>query len=76
MIVSLRSARWAVCAVALAWLSSACIAAEPWPTAGFKYYARQSSLLHVLSDFSSTFGIATATPRLMVMMPPATADIS
>jgi type III secretion protein C len=60
MIVSLRRLRWAACAVALAWFSSVCIAAEPWPTAGFKYYARQSSLLHVLSDFSSTFGISLA----------------
>ncbi|MEJ0035286.1 MAG: type III secretion system outer membrane ring subunit SctC [Gammaproteobacteria bacterium] len=35
-------------------------AAEPWPSAGFKYYARQTTLVHVLSDFSQTFGIGLA----------------
>ncbi|MEJ1965583.1 MAG: type III secretion system outer membrane ring subunit SctC [Gammaproteobacteria bacterium] len=35
-------------------------AAEPWPSAGFKYYARQTTLVRVLSDFSQTFGIGLA----------------
>ncbi|HLA72326.1 MAG TPA: type III secretion system outer membrane ring subunit SctC [Steroidobacteraceae bacterium] len=54
----LRRFRWIGCTVLLAWSASTCLAAEPWPAAPFKYYAHQSSLVRVLSDFSSTFGIA------------------
>jgi type III secretion protein C len=54
----LRRFRWIGYAMLLAWSASTCLAAEPWPAAPFKYYAHQSSLVRVLSDFSATFGIA------------------
>ncbi|WP_129778584.1 type III secretion system outer membrane ring subunit SctC [Peristeroidobacter soli] len=60
MMSYLRKFRWIGCAVLLVWSTSICFAAEPWPAAQFKYYARQSSLVRVLSDFASTFGIGLA----------------
>lgn len=60
MMSVLRRLRWIGCALVLAWSSSTCLASEPWPAAPFKYYAHQTSLVRVLSDFSTTFGIAIA----------------
>ena len=48
------------CVALLASHATVSAAAEPWPAAGFKYYARESSLVRVLSDFSNTFGVALA----------------
>lgn len=49
---------WLCCALILIGSASVGMAAEPWPVAPFKYYARESSLVRVLSDFSTTFGLA------------------
>src|ERR1700744_6065700 len=60
MICVMRRLRWLGCAALLAWTSSTCFAGEPWPAAPFKYYARQTTLVHVLSDFATTFGVGLA----------------
>jgi len=60
MKTTLRALRLCAGILVLACVSSVSRAAEPWPAVNFKYFARQSTLVHVLSDFSSTFGVGLA----------------